>query len=143
MVTDRRDQVGEVADAAYAARGVTDRQVAFGYERTTTAGCAEVVGIEPGLGDGEAWYARRTYALERTDNNYDYNALFGAALRHFSATGWTLQECSGAGGLRALTALKDDVGVIVAVPPLDVTVTAGPCGRNLTAVGDRFQPVPG
>lgn len=102
--------------------------MAFGYERTVSTGCAKLLGIEPGLSAGEAWYARRTYAI--APGEYDYNALFDAALRHFSAS-------------RALTALKDDVGTIVTVPPLAVTVTAGPCGRDLTAVGDRFKPVPG
>ena len=141
MGTDRRDDIDGIADAAYTAMGVTDRQVAFGYERTVSTGCATVLGIEPGLGEDEAWYARRAYAIE--PGEYDYNSLFDAALRHFSSTGWTIQEYGGPSRSRALTALKDDVGVIVTVPPLAVTVTAGPCGRDLTAVGDRFAPVPG
>lgn len=119
--TDRRDQIATVADSAYAAMGVTDRKVTFGYERTVSAGCAKPLSIEPG--------------------EYDYNALFDADLSLFPATGSTIQDYGGPSRSRALTALKDDVGVIVAVPPLAVTATAGPCGRDLTAVGDRYQPV--
>lgn len=141
MVTDRRDQIGEVADAAYAGMGVTDRQVAFGDERTVSTGCAKLLGIEPGLDEDEAWYARRAYAI--APGTYDYNALIDVAVQHFTASGWTLQGYHGPSMSRAFTTLKDDVGVIVTVPPLAATVTAGPCGRDLTAVGDRFQPVPG
>jgi hypothetical protein len=87
-------------------------------------------------------HARKAHALAPGDYNVD--ALFDDAARHFSTQGWTVQEYRTEGGGRALTALRDDVGVLVTVPALSVTVTAGPCGRDLTAVSpDRFQPVAG
>lgn len=138
---DLSDRITAVSDAVYRAMGVTGSRVAFDFERTTAASCAIEMGLEPGLGAGEAWYARRAYTLAA--GRYDDDALFDAAAAHFRADGWETQTYRRSVDLRALTARKGDVGVIVTGPPLNVTVSAGPCGPHSTRVSSAFRPDPG
>jgi hypothetical protein len=45
--------------------------------------------------------------------------------------------------LRALSATKGDVRVVVTVPPLQVTIAAGPCGRTQLHLDSAYRPVAG
>ncbi len=135
------ERITEVSDAVHGAMGVTDSRVAFEYERTSADSCALELGLERGLGPGQAWYARRAYALG--PGTYDYDALLEAAAAHFRSDGWETQTYRRSVSLRALTARKGDVGVVVTVPPVNVTVSAGPCGPSSSRVSHAFRPDPG
>jgi hypothetical protein len=137
---DRRAQIGDVADGVFEAIGLSDKRFDFDYERTPAASCAIEMGLEEGTGPGEAWYARQSYAL--LAGTYDDDAMITAAARHFTSEGYETQLYRRVNDLRALVAVKGDVGVIMRVGTLLLTVSAGPCGRSVSALGDPWTPEP-
>ena len=135
---DRSAEIARVADAVYEAMGVADKKVAFGYERRPSSACGTQLGLPPGLEAGQAWYARQAYALG--PGTYDYDALIDSAERHFAGGGWETTSYRKGERIRGLRAVKDDVGVLVSVPSLDVLVTAGPCAGVLSAYDATYVP---
>jgi hypothetical protein len=137
---DRRAQIGDVADGVFEAMGLTDKRFDFDYERTSASSCAIEMGLEAGTGPGEAWYARQSYAL--LAGTYDDAAMITAAARHFTSQGYQTQLYRDPPDGRALIALKGDVGVIMYVRTLLLIVSAGPCGRSVSALGKMWTPEP-
>ncbi len=140
--TDREEEIDAVAADLYDAVGVgpADR-VVFDYERSTNQSCAVTLGVEEGFGEGEAWYGRKAYDLRRGGPD-DYDEMFAAAAEHLRGNGWQVQEYVFNERQRTLTALRDDVAVLVDIAPFSMLVTAGPCASELNGVEDRFKPVP-
>jgi hypothetical protein len=136
--TDRSREIAAVSDAVYDAMGVTGSRVAFEYDRRPSTECASALDVPAGLGEGQAWYATQAFVL--APGQYDYDALFDAATRHFAAQGYQTRTYRKSTNLRALSAVKGDVGVVVTVPPLQVTVAAGPCGSRQSEPGASYVP---
>lgn len=137
---DRSQQIAAVSDAVYDAMGVRDSRVAFAYGRQASSACATELDLPPGLEDGQAWYADQAFTL--SPGTYDDDALLDGAARHFAAEGYQTQLYRKS-TLRALTAVKGDVGVVVTGPPLQVSIAAGPCGPNYSRVGSGYVPETG
>jgi predicted alpha/beta-hydrolase family hydrolase len=88
---ERDDDIKAAAAGTFAAMGVPEEaRVEFEYEKTTNPGCASSLRLESGLGEGEAWYARRAYAAAEGD--YDYPVVIEAAAAHLEREGWQVQR---------------------------------------------------
>lgn len=127
---DRADDIAAVSDGVYAALGTTDRRVAYGYDvDQRDTGCGEALGLAP----DQAWSASQAFAL--SPGTYDDDALIETAARHFAAEGYEtafvdrLPSSARSTRLRGLRAVKGDIAVQVDVPPLSVSIAAGPCAR--------------
>ncbi len=141
---DRDDDIKAAAAGTFAAMGIEPgAQIEYGYEKTSNPSCAVGLGVEPGLGDGEAWYARRAYAaaVRADDDDADYPVMIAAAAAHLESQGWQVQRYTSRPPMAGVVAKRGDVGVLVTVPGPSLTVTAGPCGTYLTGLDDRYTPV--
>lgn len=133
--------IDRTAEGVLAAMGGSEQFFAFEYTRRTSS-CLSDEGVEPGLGEGEAWYARKAYDLLARDEPYDYAAMVESARDHYRELGWDVQLYRYAVDRLSLVAIRDDVGVLITTPPTQLTISTGPCGPALSGPSDDWVPVP-
>jgi hypothetical protein len=138
------DEIKSTARDVFAAMGLSDRIVEYGYEvQEKDLTCASQLGIDP----ESAWWARRAYAVgaaKGSQGPLDPAELYARALSHLRNTGWTVQEFQGPyGGAPAFNAIRDDQSLLYFGADTQFAVTFGPCAPSFTGLSEpQYHPVP-
>jgi hypothetical protein len=137
------EQIQSTARELYAAMGLSDSIVEYGYEvRQKDLTCANELHIDP----ENAWWARRAYAVGAKEGRGPLNPaeLYSLAVSHLRGTGWTVQEFDGEfGGAPAFNAVRDDASLLYYGADTQFAVTVGPCAPSFTGPSaPQYSPVP-
>jgi hypothetical protein len=132
-------QIRQVADAMYAAMGVTDLKLdEGGTKHEKYPECGPVVGVKP----EDAWWGQRSYALG-PGRLVDIPQLYDRAVAHFrSMPGWQVQEFAVPTTERAFTARTNQMVVDFTGRAITTTITAGPCAPLFGGYGGAYKPIP-